>query len=255
MKTIILSTFDVRAILDGKKTQTRRTFKKQPVPWGDCDHSKGFYDIGGNNWVCRGCGYGMTENGKSFIVSRYQPGDILWVRETWQSFFPEEVTPNHQQGPRSFSGIPAESAKGHYMYFYYRADGEIKNALWCSPVSMPKKAARLFLLVKSVWLERLQDITAEDVFSEGIYLEPPMSLTGGQQLPKDWDKLSDLRRKEYFQNWARMDYIAMCYFVKLLFKEYGALWDSLNTKRGYPWESNPFCWKIKFKVLEDKESA
>ena len=227
MKPMIFSAYSVRAIQDGRKTQTRRVIKPQP----DAEAEYKGIEVGDHTFE--------TDNDMWHIRAPYQPGDILWVREPFC-----EIPYEHEH-------IPINGGHVTLPKYAYKADSEVDyTGLWKSSRYMPKKTARLFLLVKSVWPEKLQDITAEDVFSEGIYLEPPMSLTGGQQLPKDWDKLSDLRRKEYFQDWARMDYMAMCHFVELLFKEYEILWDSLNIKKGYSWKNNDYVWKIVFERTE-----
>ena len=98
----------------------------------------------------------------------------MYVRETWQSFFPEEVTEHHQQGARSFSGIPAETAKGHYMYFYYRADGEVPpdpkygKANWRPSIHMPREAARIFLRVTDVRVQNIFEVSEHDAVEDGF---------------------------------------------------------------------------------------
>ena len=219
MKPIIFSTPMVQAILAGKKTQTRRVIKPQPDGIGEP-----------GKLPYKHKSIGAIRDGKLTVIShpdgepnkrfidvinpKYQPGDILWVRETWQSFFPEEVTEKHQRGARSFSGIPAETAKGHYMYFYYRADGELGNAgrkaRWLPSIFMPKAAARIFLRVNGVRVERVQEISHDDAVAEGVRIG-----IGGMP---------------YFSN----------------IDAYRSVWDDLNAKRGYGWDKNPWVWVIEF---------
>ena len=122
-KPILFNTEMVRAILDGRKTQTRRLCKGQPQD-------------------------GVTSPTALGYEPLYKPGDILWVRETWN-------------GGRLF---------GQKGYGYvYAADYKGQSALgWRPSIHMPRAAARLFLRVTNVRCERLQDITNEDAVCEGI---------------------------------------------------------------------------------------
>lgn len=136
---IIFTAESVRAILDGRKTQTRRVIKPQPE-FEAIDDIGGYALVGKDaedfeDMVCR-CSYG-------------QSGDFLWVRET---FFP-------------FS-------KGQIAY---KADGlHPHNDLtwrverWQSPIFMPRWASRILLRVVNVWPERLQDISRGDALREGL---------------------------------------------------------------------------------------
>lgn len=244
MKPIIFSTPMVQAILDGRKTMTRRVIKPQPTYWDagerlyDKDNIVGpeFYtpirvDKDGEQYPGEEV-YGIySDNGEYGCKAPYKPGDILWVRETWQSFFPEQVTPQHQQGPRSRAGVPAKSAKGHYMHYYYRADGEIEDAPeygkthfpeygkthfckanWMSPIYMPREAARIFLRVTYVWVEQVQDISEEDAKAEGV------------------TAIND----------------SGCGY-RGAFRE---LWNALNAKRGFDWYTNSWVWVIRFERLD-----
>lgn len=99
----------------------------------------------------------ILENGKIKLhMKKAHPLDIIfYVKETWQSFFPDRVAASHQRGPQSF-GVPHENTKGNYKYFYYRADGELPDhpkygvAHWRSAREMPFKAARIFLKVRKI---------------------------------------------------------------------------------------------------------
>lgn len=130
MKPILMNTEMVRAILDGRKTVTRRVIH---IP----------------NY-----GYFMTEPPR--VVSRYQTGDILYVRETW-TILP--VTPG-----------------GHFRQggvYYYKADGDMRPDRyrgngWHPSIHMPKEAARMFLRVQDVHAERVQEITGAECVREGI---------------------------------------------------------------------------------------
>ena len=157
IKPILFSTEMVRAILDGRKTQTRRIafehddlreFKSEAYPEG---------------WWYKGRVFKTFDDFLHYPQSprcMYAPGDIIWVRETWDC-------------------IPA-SPGGHFRFsgrYYYKADGDIRpdgwKGNWKPSIHMQKEAARIFLHVKDVRLERLQDINDDGVVSEGLEIGDP----------------------------------------------------------------------------------
>jgi len=129
---IIFSTPMVQAILEGRKTQTRRTVKF-PLT-----HPEYLLSIGENNEPppVSFCKYGSV-------------GDILWVRETWRHIH-----------------------EGHYQWkaSYPNKEGQAERQGWKPSIHMPKKACRLFLKITNIRVERLQDINEHDAESEGIEL-------------------------------------------------------------------------------------
>ena len=128
---IIFSTPMVQAILDGRKTQTRRIIKKPSV----LDMiSKGFI----NNAI---------------MLGNMRVGDVLWVRETWK-----------WEGDTKYTDL---MPLGN---FYYKADFENGEGpcKWKPSIFMPKTASRIFLRVTDIRVERLQDISEEDCIKEGI---------------------------------------------------------------------------------------
>ena len=137
----------VRAILDGRKTQTRRVVKgaeKETWQGGECGIRDPYvyWNIGGR---AHRCPYG-------------QPGDRLWVREAWAPLFEEDTG---FCGVRFAAGGMAEEDKraGEYL------DGTDR---WRSPVCMPRWASRITLELVSVRVERLNEISEEDAIAEGI---------------------------------------------------------------------------------------
>lgn len=133
MKPILFNTEMVRAILDGRKTVTRR-----PVKFGRGQN------LAWSGYVPDGSVlYGS--NNIPAVKAPYQPGDILWVRETW--------TP-----------VPGGS-------YIYKASVECPDAwrgTWHPSIHMPREAARLFLRVTGVRAERLQEIDDKGVLAEGL---------------------------------------------------------------------------------------
>jgi hypothetical protein len=131
-RPILFSTPMVKAILEGRKTVTRRVVKGRPLEWlQPCMFTPEFVADQGNN----NCPYG-------------QPGDILWVRET-------------------FSQVAEDR-------FIYKVDGD-KHPLdwpWKPSIHMPRAACRLRLEILSITVEKLQDISEEDAIREGIEPQP-----------------------------------------------------------------------------------
>ena len=161
MKPILFNTDMVRAILKARKTVTRRVIKDKDII---------------NAWDCESDGTPIAfidhETGDSHpptFPCQYQPGDILYVRETWA---------------RSMAGT----------YLYKATDTPIILDRWRPSIHMPKEAARLFLRVTDVRVERLQTITPEQIDAEG-FKEWAYSAKTGELLPSSpsffrigWDK-------------------------------------------------------------------
>lgn len=140
-KPILFNTENVRALLEGKKTNTRRVVK-----------FKGGQNPAWSGYVPDGAVlYGS--NNIPAAKAPYQPGDILWVRETWA----------HPSQAEIMAGTDPD------MYLY-KAD-EIHAAAWdkwLPSIHMPLEAARIFLLVTGVRAERLHEISQNGCIAEGI---------------------------------------------------------------------------------------
>ncbi len=143
-RPIIFSAPMVRAILDGRKTQTRRAIK--PVPTfnggGACHDADALQqDFVEPYWVFpETCKYG-------------KPGDLLWVREAWTQY-PIELNPE-----------PCDA------WYKATSNGPPPPFKWRPSIHMPRWASRITLEVKGVRVERLQDITQKDAIAEGLTKE------------------------------------------------------------------------------------
>lgn len=149
---ILFSTPMVQAILEGKKTITRRIIKTDAnvIQWMPI--------------VLNGYGGFCDEHGKP-VKCKYNLGDVLWVRETFGELYD---TCDHDELP----GCPQERWSLGYVY---KADGyqhtPAKQAFFTGfkpSIHMPKEACRLFLKISDIRVERLQDITGEDALNEGV---------------------------------------------------------------------------------------
>lgn len=219
IKPILFNTEMVRAILDGRKTCTRRLVKPQPK-------SKLCYTFAGSDSDTWGYPNRTAHEiwGEEFklpnditeeeLSKRWNPpyhtDDILYVRETW-------------------CGLPVNEAghmRGHTIY-YYKADGELRpkgwRGTWHPSIHMPKEAARIWLKVTDVRVERLQEITSEQICREGVEVEYPHVLNGEE--------------KRY---------------------AFSRLWDSTIKKSDlarYGWNASPWVWVIEFERCEKPEGV
>lgn len=210
-KGILFSAPMVRAILDGRKTQTRRLVREQDL----CvDDGEAFFPpyLTGEPEPCNvPCPYGPV-------------GRRLWVRETWRVDTGNEGT----------------------SCVMYRADANpsTDGYKWNPSLLMPRWASRITLEVVSVRVERLQDITEEDAKAEGV--EPYESSGSYAVLCKDGRFYNCYAEPEADDEdvhaWVKTP-------VEVLFtakQQFARLWDDINGKRA-PWSSNPWVWRIEFR--------
>ena len=215
---ILFNTDMVRAILDGRKTVTRRVIKPQPAP--DLKYKLGICfdgdrkDIGKFAFCLSSCGEIMH-----FVSPPCFPGDILYVRETWAEI------------------KNTDSSRIKYVYratdtYPFGVKGYIVKFKWRPSIHMPKKAARIWLKVTDVRVERLQDMSRDDAIKEGIhYCECPDGYT--------WKEQADMNKCYITTMWAMK-----------------ALWNSTIKKSGidlYGWDANPWVWVIEFELCEKPE--
>ena len=210
---ILFNTEMVRAILDGRKSCTRRLVK--------------FFSGENPRWT----GYIkdglMLYNGKNEPCIRkapYQPGDILYVRETWT----EECGKYYYRADYDSDYLdPCETLSGGYPAScrnYPGCDGCMATSTrihWHPSIHMPKEAARIWLKVTNVRVERLQEMWASDVPKEGIFFTKPTTADG-------------------------------------MLQAFADLWNSTIKKSDidrYGWNANPYVWVISFERCEKPEGV
>jgi hypothetical protein len=220
-RPILFSAEMVRAILDGRKTQTRRTMKIQP--WPDATVEVGPYHP---HWIDRN---GESQPGPSTFGAVWDhqdivnggdaglrcpygaPGDTLWVREAWRAWSQYDDWPPSRLPP----GVDVQ----------YIADA---SATWSSryrsPRFMPRWASRITLEVKGVRAERLQDISEDDARAEGA-----MWHDGGTYWHSGWrHDYSDVHADAY--------------------SSFARLWNNINGPGA--WDANPWVWVISFERVK-----
>lgn len=196
-RPIIMRSDDVRAILDGRKTQTRRPYNpKAGFPREDGE-------------VTPTTASAWTDYGPCLLG---QPGDRLWVRETWGLMAHHDPTDWHRG---SIDGA-SEDAITPMFGVEHRANWKIENenAFWRPSIHMPRWASRITLEITRVWVERVRDITEEDAMKEGCIreLKPDGSVGWGAGLVEASDAFRDT-------------------------------WQSIYGT----WDANPWVWAIEFR--------
>jgi hypothetical protein len=233
-RPILFSGDMVRALLDGRKTVTRRIVMPQP--------SGKFLGLLKRPlraekdepvlraWFRAGEG----EQSSHEVTCPYgQTGDILWVRETFVAFGRWETRFSEEKGRDEWHFVDMTLETGRA----YRYDGALPNAQrggttpawWKRPsIFMPRAAARIALEVTGVRVERLQDISEVDAIAEGIRQHDQRNGWVNEcQLPDG---------KRHFDSSA--------------YGMFRQLWDSLNAARGCGFDVNPWVWCISFKRIE-----
>ena len=220
-RPILFSAPMARAILDGHKTQTRRVVKV-----GDTIEERD----DGTRWP-----YFTTwthgDDGSPWASCPYgEPGDRLWVRETWRyADWTEDGQPwiryaaddarrlcerVSSEWAARVADIWAELSSAENV----SVDGRAADRKWRPSIFLPRWASRITLAVTAVRVERLQEISEADAIAEGVLR------TGG--------------RAQLQPNHFRP--------ARELFSE---LWDSINEDRA-PWASNPWVWVVEFSRVE-----
>ena len=214
---ILFSTPMVQAILEGRKTQTRRVLKPAPIDKNNY-HFEKLEKFGSR-------AFGMLPNQGVEIDNinnfpyngiwfcPYNVGDVLWVRET---FAPKEI---YDEPP----GVIA----------HYKATDSFASTKWKPSIFMPKQACRIFLKIKSIRVERLHDISKEDAIQEGIEFEIIDNI-------KEYKNYT-AKSKEFgrYNDYSYPDVPQVSFMT---------LWESINGKESL--ELNPFVWVYEFEQIE-----
>lgn len=205
MKPILFNTHMVQAIQEGRKTVTRRVIKPQPV--------SPIYRMGPSG----AAGFFATQGG-SLYIPEFQPGNILYVRETWQ-FFPcfDCVKSMCDTTPLTYEDSDSVT-EGCWIYRADYTESDQKRVCWHPSIHMPKEAARIFLRVMDFFPESLKNIRYFDCLAEGIPY---------RQMEDD------------------------------IIRDFAELWDSTikpADRASYGWEANPWVWVIEFEKISRKEA-
>ena len=182
MKPMLMNTEMVKAISAGRKSVTRQLIKPQPynvlyngiLQQGEIEDGEVLLTLNKDN---------ITE----MLIPPYQAGDVLYVRETWCK----------------------GSLNGGAEQYFYKADDNDFHCQWRPAIHMPKEAARIFLRVTGVRVERLQDITVNGILQEGIDFDIETPIASWRNFIDLWE--STLKKPNIYK---------------------------------YGWDANPWVWVI-----------
>ncbi|KAF7958240.1 hypothetical protein AWV80_01330 [Cupriavidus sp. UYMU48A] len=218
-RPILFSGAMVRAILEGEKSQTRRVLKQATGPSLSVgiEEEPGVAEL---SWLYGdGPGHDVHERIKRVACPYGKPGDRLWVRETWSQ--PTTLDP----GPTVYrADYPACVPPG------FENIPPAESITWKPSIHMPRSLSRIRLEVTDVRVEKLQSMSQNDLWSEGIgeLLEDPNSAPGR----------AFNEAEHYMIGGAPMKHIPEMY-------GFAALWDSLNGAGA--WDANPWVWVVEFR--------
>ena len=194
MKPILFNTDMVRAILEGRKTVTRRVVRlKELDEVLNSPARKENPDVPDSRFI------------ECLCTAPYEAGDILWVRETWQA---------KRGGGYLYK---ADTVKSFDLFI--TPDGRVVNEIpWRPSIHMPREAARIFLRVTGVKVERLQEMTLKDAAMEGMDLRGPMFT----KFVEVWNSTVQKHPNKF-------------------------------KRHPYYWEDNPWVWVIEFERISKEE--
>lgn len=221
IKPILFNTEMVRAILDGRKTCTRRLVSSRQflgmLP-DKCKNAAPDEFLKGKRMMFKPyCDMTDAELIMTAYKAPYQPGDTLYVRETWNR------APN-----------------GYYYYEDWQRDDIADITKWHPSIHMPKEAARIWLKVTGVRMERLQEMKPVDVIKEGAY-------------PDCWDCLNTYGESGSQCCYGTEEECSQCDEVMM---EWEKLWTSTIKKSDldrYGWDANPYVFVIEFVKIDKPE--
>ena len=237
MKPITCTTESVRGILDERKNQTRRVITNWPPKIKVLRTIRGIRtEYGGKGLIGKpgiyqsysnkhgalsinidGSWLGVKPKEFEWISPYGVPGDKLWVKETW----------NAKSIDRTWWGDMAGTCSEKMAFnwnLWYKAESEACEK-WRSSRFMPKAFSRITLEIKDIRVERVQDITEKDAGAEGV---------------NELDACD--HKRQSCQDIG-------CYGTGYK-GAFSYLWDSINLKRGYGWDTNPWVFVIEFRHLK-----
>ena len=211
IKPILMNTEMVRAIIDGRKTVTRRIVKPQHLRVLDSPYHKAHPDVPDKALLER------------LRAPPYSPGDILWVREKFAGDGYDENGESYVYGTdvdECGRVVWGDINKGEWA--------PASDYHWCPSIHMPREAARIWLRVTDVRVERLQEIKNHECVAEGAVKRP------------NYTKRHDLVLHNRYR------------------QEFAELWDSTIKpvdRERYGWAANPWVWRVVFERCEKPEAA
>lgn len=234
IKPILFNADMVRAILDGRKSCTRRVVKPQPK-------SKLCYAFAGSHKSRIGKWGYPSKTAYKYWNESYKLPDNISEEELEKLWNP----PCHTDGILYVRETWKKAPNGYYYYEDWQRNDIADVTKWKPSIYMPKEAARIWLKVTDVRMERLQEIDEDGVWDEGFRFKPPcLTRVSADGHTCDLDgpctssiKYCDMTMGELFGR---------------------ELWNSTIKKANldkYGWDANPWVWVIEFERCEKPEDA
>ena len=194
MKGILFNSDNIQAIVEGRKTQARRVIKPQPVCYIPESNINGMFMFGLET--------NYNSDAPFLMKPRYQVGETVYIKEAIHRF-------NVEYASYSLDFAPVMFMQSANRFHWRWARDKL------SPRSLPREAARYFIMITDVGVERLQEISWLDCLAEGIQED-------------------------------RDGFFYRCHY-SVPQGAYIELWNSINKQK---WESNPWVWVYSFEPKE-----
>lgn len=242
MKPILFSTPMVKAILEGRKTMTRRIIKSR--------HESGMFQVATakyepnvrgyyhNRSVCAVDWDERTVDGGDILCPYGEVGDTIYVRETWVRACLSEDGEGPVEGDKWRYWYRADDEWTKHDWHNPNVDGPVDAPRWKPSIHMPREAARIFLKITDIRVERLQDISEEDAKAEGLScITKDQGRTWKYGIP-DSDGLPGNDNTGWdWQSWSVSPVEA-----------FSLLWRKINGENS--WAENPWIWAITFEKID-----
>jgi hypothetical protein len=222
-RPIYFKTESIKAILEGRKTQERRViWPKILIQQYSTVMEKIKFRTGKTQ-----CLFDFYHNDGSVstiygVRPKYRTGDLFWVKENFMVQL--EPCESHPKGEVEYAADYPEQSN----VFQYEGGGSAVK----SCILMPRWASRLSLEVVNVRVEKVQEISASDALDEGV------------SHTEFW-KPKDVENRPFEEKWWD-DFHFWNHYPQIAYKNH---WDSINAKRGYGWDTNPWVWVIEFRKV------
>ncbi len=216
----------VRAILEGRKTQTRRVIKRPPVPYEWPTDGPQFAFLAKDYPSLKKMGHiavGLQHN--AWVCPYGSVGDRLWVRETWAYHLSADREKSVQEW------VKEEASEGR-LHLDFRASGHMQTGCggaagrWRPSIHQPRWASRILLEVTEVRVQRLNDIDDDDALAEGL---KDTLQWGDETVKENRYEVGDIKSSDAIE----------CYAL---------LWDSINGEGS--WDTNPWVWAVSFRRIQ-----
>ena len=261
-QSILMSGPMIPATLDGRKTKTRRVVTPHTSTingptcerwlWDELDFSNAWVD---NSPVSPAGNPGPylkvpmpRDDAVQRVYPRWFPGDILWIRETWGSLDADHpLCPDGRKPQDGDQIVYRANPADDYQWGSGRPSQG--SFVWRPSIHMPRWASRLTLEVVAVRVERLQEISEEDAIAEGgVWTDNG---------PRKWARVRGLTFDQansvngWNEGWSHTGETDRDKCLGSARMSFANLWNTINAKRGFSWESNCWVWVVEFKVLEE----